>query len=269
MYPEFLSIGDFTISSFGVMIALCFLAGYFLIISEARRKRLDEKVINNMFLATMLSGIVGAKILYLFENVPVSELLSHPLDHLLSRGGLTFYGGFFGALITVWTMARLNKISMWTIGDMAAPALALAYSIGRIGCLLVGDDYGVPSNLPWAMAFPKGMPPTTETVHPTQIYEIVIMFFVFLYLWKIRKKDRPAGWLFSIYLILAGFERLLVEFVRNTTPSPIPGLSVAQVMAIAIILVGAVKLYMTNASSTSDDNQPVSRGKKLNRKKKA
>lgn len=255
MYPELLKIGDFTISSFGVMIALCFLAGYWLISLETKRKKLSEKAVSNMFLAAMIGGIVGAKILYLFENVPIGDLLRHPITHLLSRGGLTFYGGFIGALILVWIIASRNKISMWTVGDLAAPALALAYSIGRIGCLLVGDDYGIPTSLPWGMAFPKGLPPTTETVHPTQIYEIVIMFIAFLYIWKIRTKLKPAGWLFSIYLIIAGLERFFVEFVRSTTESPVPGLSVAQVMALGLIVVGAVKLYTLKDSPEPEPAQ--------------
>ena len=156
---------------------------------------------------------------------------------------------------------------MWTVGDLAAPALALAYSIGRIGCLLVGDDYGVPSNLPWAMAFPQGLPPTTETVHPTQIYEIVIMFIAFLYIWKIRTKIKPAGWLFSIYLIIAGFERFFVEFLRNTTESSVPGLSVAQVMALGLIVVGAVKLYtLRNSGEIELEPEPP---RKAGKKRKA
>lgn len=267
MYPELLKIGDFTISSFGVMIALCFLAGYWLISLETKRKKLNESVVSNMFLATMIGGIVGAKILYLFENVPFGDLIRHPITHLLSRGGLTFYGGFIGALILVWIIANRNKISMWTVGDLAAPALALAYSIGRIGCLLVGDDYGVPTNLPWGMAFPQGLPPTTETVHPTQIYEIVIMFIAFLYIWKIRTKIKPAGWLFSIYLIIAGLERFFVEFVRNTTDSPVPGLSVAQVTALGLIVVGAVKLYtLRNSSGAEPEPEP---NRKSRKKRKA
>lgn len=266
MYPELFNIGGFTISSFGVMIALCFLAGYWLISLETKRKKLSEKAVSNMFLAAMIGGIVGAKILYLFENVPIGDLLSHPITHLMSRGGLTFYGGFIGALILVWIIASRNKISMWTVGDLAAPALALAYSIGRIGCLLVGDDYGIPTSVPWGMAFPKGLPPTEDAVHPTQIYEIVIMFIAFLYIWKIRTKVRPAGWLFSIYLIIAGFERFFVEFVRSTTPSPVPGLSVAQVMAIGLIIVGAVKLY-TLRNTTAPEPSLEPRGKSRKKSK--
>lgn len=267
MYPEIIKIGNFTISSFGLMIALCFLAGYWIVSLEGKRKALNDKLVSNMFLAAMIGGIVGAKLLYLFENVPVSELLRHPVDNLLSRGGLTYYGGFLGAIILAWIIAYRNRLSMWVVGDLAAPALALAYAIGRVGCLLVGDDYGVPSNLPWAMSFPEGLPPTTETVHPTQLYEIIIMSIVFLYIWKIRKKVKPAGWLFSVYLVLAGIERFLIEFIRSTTPSPIPGLSVAQVMALILILIGAFKLYSihTTAEKAPEPQSP----KKFGKKKKA
>jgi phosphatidylglycerol:prolipoprotein diacylglycerol transferase len=118
----------------------------------------------------------------------------------------------------------------------------MGYTLARIGCFLVGDDYGVPSDLPWAMAFPRGLPPTNERVHPTQIYEIILMGAVFIYLWRIRKKEAPTGWLFSIFLILAGVERFLIEIIRVTTPSPISHLSLAQLMSIGLIIVGVVKL---------------------------
>ncbi len=266
MYPEIIRIGDFTISSFGLMIALCFLAGYWIVTLEARRKKLNEKLVSNMFLASMIGGIVGAKLLYLFENVPLSELARHPLDNLLSRGGLTYYGGFFWAILLTWIIAYKNRLSMWVVGDMAAPALALAYAIGRFGCLLVGDDYGIPSDLPWAMSFPKGLPPTTETVHPTQLYEIIIMSIVFVFIWKIRKKAKPAGWLFSVYLILAGLERFFIEFIRSTTPSPVPGLSVAQLMALVIVAIGAIKLYRLHSSGETSE-EPEKPGKFIKRKK--
>ena len=140
-------------------------------------------------------------------------------------------------------IASRYKVSFWKIGDALAPSLAIGYSIGRIGCFLVGDDYGIPSTLPWAMSFPKGLPPTTETVHPTQIYETLIMGLVFIYLWKIRKSDYKTGYMFSLYLVLAGSERFFIEFLRNTTPSPISGLSLAQVMAVVIIIIGINKIY--------------------------
>ena len=248
MYPELFRIGDFVISSFGVMVAIAFLVAYWISSLEYKRKGLDEKLLGNVFVAAMVGGIVGAKILYLLENVPISEIMRNPVPNLFSRGGLTFYGGFFGAVLLVWIISRTNNVSFWKILDGLAPGLAIGHSIGRIGCLLVGDDYGVPSDLPWAMAFPKGLPPTTERVHPTQVYEAILLGIIFLVLWKIRKKEAQDGWLFSILLILAGIERFLIEFIRSTSPSPVPGLSLAQVIALVLIIVGMIKLVRVGDS---------------------
>ena len=242
MYPELFRIGDFVISSFGVMVAIAFLVAYWISSLEYKRKGLDEKLLGNVFVAAMIGGIVGAKILYLLENVPISEIMRNPVPNLFSRGGLTFYGGFFGAVLLVWIISLRSKVSFWNILDGLAPGLAIGHAIGRIGCLLVGDDYGTPSDLPWSMAFPKGLPPTTERVHPTQVYEAILLGIIFLVLWKIRKKEAQDGWLFSILLILAGIERFLIEFIRSTSPSPVPGLSLAQVIALALIIVGIIKL---------------------------
>ncbi len=241
MFPELLRIGDFHITSFGAMVAVSFLVAFWVSGMEFERKGMSRRLHEQGFLACLVGGILGAKLLFLIENVPLSDLISYPMHYLLLRGGLTFYGGFFLALFAFFVLTKKHKESFWKVLDATAPALAIAYATGRVGCLLVGDDYGIASTLPWAMPFPKGSPPTLEAVHPTQIYETIIMSLVFLVLWKIRKKDRPVGWLASIYLGLAGLERFFIEFIRNTTESPISGLSVAQVMAIALILVGALK----------------------------
>ncbi|MDA2919759.1 prolipoprotein diacylglyceryl transferase [Desulfobacterota bacterium AH_259_B03_O07] len=268
MYPELFKIGNFEISSFGFMVAVAFLVAYWIGSLEFRRKGLSEKLLGNLFLAAMIGGIGGAKILYLIENVPLTELLKNPISHLLSRGGLTFYGGLIAAVVLAFIVAYRNKISFWTLGDAAAPALVLAYAVGRIGCFLVGDDYGVPSNLPWAIAFPKGLPPTLERVHPTQIYEIIVMTLVFLIIWNIRKKPAPNGWLFSIYLLLAGFERFFIEFIRSTTGSPIPNISIAQLTAIGLIVVGAAKLISTYSKAPNiEKTTPI--GKKRMKKRKS
>lgn len=241
MFPELLRIGDFHITSFGAMVAVSFLVAFWVSGMEFERKGMSGKLHEQGFLACLVGGILGAKLLFLIENVPLSDLISYPMHYLLLRGGLTFYGGFFLALFAFFVITKKHKESFWKVLDATAPALAIAYATGRVGCLLVGDDYGIASTLPWAMPFPKGSPPTLEAVHPTQIYETIIMSLVFLVLWKIRKKDRPVGWLASIYLGLAGLERFFIEFIRTTTESPISGLSVAQVMALALILIGALK----------------------------
>lgn len=244
MFPELLRIGDFQITSFGAMVAVAFLVAFWISGVEFERKGISKRLHEHVFLASLVGGVLGAKLLFLIENIPLSDLLSHPMHYLLLRGGLTFYGGLFLALFAAFVVVKKHKESFWKVLDASAPALAIAYVIGRTGCFLVGDDYGIPSSLPWAMPFPKGSPPTLEAVHPTQIYEVIIMSLVFVVLWKIRKSKKPVGWLASIYLVLAGLERFSVEFIRNTTESPISGLSVAQIMALLLILVGALK-YMS------------------------
>ena len=234
-------MGGFSVSSFGAMVAAAFVSAYWISGLEFRRKGISEKLHERVFLFCLAGGIAGAKLLFVAENVPPDELVDEPARHLLSRAGLTFYGGFFCALSAAYAVTKRSGESFWKVLDAAAPALALAYAVGRVGCFLVGDDYGVASGLPWAMSFPLGSPPAFDPVHPTQLYEIIAMFFVFVFLWKIRKTERPAGWLASIYLGLAGSERFLVEFVRDTTESPVPGVSLAQVMAAALVLAGVKK----------------------------
>lgn len=252
MYPELLRIGSFVISSFGLMVALAFLAGYWIASLEFKRKKLADKLLGNILLLSMLGGIGGAKLMYIFENVPLSDFISSPFTHIFSRGGLTFYGGFIGAVLLFWILTIKNKVSFFKVMDAITPALAIGHSIGRVGCFLVGDDYGIKSDVPWAVAFPKGLPPTTDPVHPTQVYEVILMGLIFFVLWKLRKRDTPDGWLFSILIILAGIERFLIEFIRNTTPSPIPDLSIAQLIAIGLIVIGILKIISTKNKPTSN-----------------
>ncbi len=241
MFPELLRIGDFQITSFGAMVAISFLVAFWVSWIEFERKGISRQLHEHVFIVCVIGGVLGAKLLFLIENVPLSNIISHPKHYLLLRGGLTFYGGFFLALIAVLAVIKRHKESFWKVLDALAPSLAIAYATGRIGCFLVGDDYGIGSNLPWAMPFPKGSPPTFDPVHPTQLYETIIMSLVFVVLWKIRKNKKPVGWLASIYLGLAGLERFFIEFIRDTTESPISGLSVAQIMALFLIIVGALK----------------------------
>ena len=252
MYPELLRIGSFVVSSFGLMVALAFLAGYWIASLEFKRKKLDDKLLGNILLLSMLGGIGGAKLMYIFENVPLSDFISSPFTHIFSRGGLTFYGGFIGAVLLFWLLTIKNKVSFFKVMDAITPALAIGHSIGRVGCFLVGDDYGIKSDVPWAVAFPKGLPPTTDPVHPTQVYEVILMGLIFFVLWKLRKRNTPDGWLFSILIILAGIERFLIEFIRSTTPSPIPDLSIAQLIAIGLIVIGILKIISTKNKPTSN-----------------
>jgi phosphatidylglycerol:prolipoprotein diacylglycerol transferase len=240
MYPTLFEIGGVSVSSFSVMVLIAYLVAYRLIIIETGRKGLSGNLGDILFGATIVGGLTGAKILFLIQNTTFSEFIANPIRFLAS--GLTFHGGLVGALILIGLIVWKSGISFWLVADALAPALVIAYAIGRVGCLLAGDDYGTPSDLPWAMAFPNGSPPTTERVHPTQIYTTLIMTCVFAFLWKVRKKDLPVGWLSSLTFIILGVERFFMEFIRNTTPSFIPGISQAQLISVGLIAVGVLKL---------------------------
>ncbi len=238
MYPA-IKIGSFAISSSTVMMIIGFIVAYKLCEGEFKRMGLGDDLLDLLFVASIVGGLIGAKILYLMENVTFSEFMANPIKYLSS--GLTYLGGFVGAVVLFWVVVWVKKVKFWFATDAMAPII-ITYAIARIGCFLVGDDYGTPSNLPWAMAFPIGSPPTNERVHPTQIYEILVTLGIFIYIWQIRKRNMPAGWLTSMVLILTGAERFLVEFIRHTTPSFIPGISLAQLMSLGLIIAGVLKL---------------------------
>ena len=248
MYPVLFRIGDIAISSYTVMFIIGFLLAYLPFRSEFKRKGLSEDLLDLLYAASVIGGLIGAKILFLMENVTFREFMTDPIRYLSS--GLTFLGGFLGAVVLILVVVWAKKVNFWLVADAMSPALVLGYSIAKIGCFLVGDDYGPPSHLPWAMAFPEGSPPTNERVHPAQIYEMLAMIGVFVFLWKIRKRNVPIGWLFGVTLILMGVERFLVEFVRNTTPSFIPRVSLAQLMSFGLIVGGALRLLKLRIRET-------------------
>jgi phosphatidylglycerol:prolipoprotein diacylglycerol transferase len=265
MYPELLRIGNFVISSYGVVVAIAFLTATILGEIEWKRKKMDIRDFNNIFIISLISAIIGAKLMFVFENYSIKEIIRKPFEIIFSRAGFTFYGGFLGAIFFVIIYSKIKKISILKIGDTLSPSLAIGYSIGRIGCFLVGDDYGKPTNSFLGIAFPKGSPPTYAKflrenfgdiikipeeipddallkVWPTQIFETISMFFVFLILFKLRDKLRN-GKLFGLYLLLSGIERFLIEFLRMTTRSFIKPLSIAQIIAIFIIITGIIIIW--------------------------
>jgi phosphatidylglycerol:prolipoprotein diacylglycerol transferase len=133
--------------------------------------------------------------------------------------------------------------------DAAAVPLAIGYAVGRIGCQLSGDgDYGVASDLPWAMAYPEGTVATTEEVHPTPVYETLAMGTVAIVLWRLRDRLAPGG-LFALYLVLAGIERLLIELIRRND-SVVAGLTLAQLVSIAMIAAGSAWLVARRRTLT-------------------
>ena len=252
MYPTLVKFGSVSISSFSVMVLISFFVAYFLCERDLIKKGEDRLLADVLMIASVIGGLGGAKILFIIQNATLEEVFSDPMRYLSS--GYTFLGGFIGAILCIYIVSLYKKISFWHLTDLCAAPLIIAYAIGRIGCFLVGDDYGIPTDLPWAVAFPNGAPPTIQEVHPTQLYDSIFMFIFFFVLWKLKDRKNPVGWLTSITIIVLGAERFLVEFLRSTTPSFIDGLSQAQLISLGLVFIGIIKLiyiYSRNKSLSS------------------
>src|SRR3954447_1038819 len=192
-----------------------------------------------MIFAALVGGIVGARGYYLVQNW--DDVRHDFFGNLFSGSGLVWYGGALGGAIAVFLWAWRRNFLTLALLDLAASPLALGYAVGRIGCQLSGDgDYGKPSDLPWAMAYPKGTVPTKVEVHPTPVYETLAMGLIALGLWHLRDRVKP-GLLFALWLVLSGLERLLVEFIRRNDQVAL-GLTLPQLISVAMIAVGALWL---------------------------
>jgi phosphatidylglycerol:prolipoprotein diacylglycerol transferase len=192
-----------------------------------------------MVFAALLGGLIGSRVDYIVQNWATAS--QDLLGSLFSGSGLVWFGGAVGGAVGVILWARWRGYLGRELLDVAAVPLALGYAIGRIGCQLSGDgDYGKDSDLPWAMGYPNGTVPTDpgQTVHPTPVYETLTMGLVALGLWRLRDRLAP-GQLFGLYLVLAGTERFLVEFLRLNDPVLV-GLTLAQLVSLVMIVAGAL-----------------------------
>lgn len=253
-------LGGAPITTFGVMMFGAFLTGGFLMRPLLRREGMDPERAWDVVFMAVIGGIVGAKAYYVLLNW--RELLADPRHMIFSRGGMVWYGGFLGATaLIVWDTLRA-KLPLGKIADVVAAPLAFSYAVGRMGCFLVGDDWGRPTDLPWGIGFPRGTPPTTVAsiersfgitvdpalvqkygdvipVHPTQLYEIAISSAIGVFLWRKFDHRRRDGWLFMLWLVLAGCERFFVEFFRAKDDRFFGPLSLAQVISLTLIATGA------------------------------
>jgi phosphatidylglycerol:prolipoprotein diacylglycerol transferase len=275
VYPFIIHLGPLEITGYGLMMMVAFLMGGWLITLELKRRGLAEDYAADMIAAAVIGGIIGAKLWYV--------ALNQDLGSLFSRGGLVWYGGFIGGAVAVilngW---RLGVPLRWTM-QLSAPALAASYALGRVGCFLVNDDYGRPTTAAWGMKFPHGLPPSTAgnmeklfgipvpagtdpatvlAVHPTQLYETVIMLGVFMVLWRLRKSDYPIGWLFGLYLVCAGVERFLIEILRAKDDRFLGPFTVAQVTSVVLILIGSAILVRWRTGPSPAPGEYLLSGKK-------
>jgi phosphatidylglycerol---prolipoprotein diacylglyceryl transferase len=265
MYPHLFTIGDFTVTSFGLMMFLSFVGGAWVLARQFEKRGLDPEAAWDMLLWIALGGIVGAKLYYV--GLHYEALLENPIRELTNRGGLVWYGGFIGGVLAFYWQARKRNLPLVPAFDATAPALALAYAIGRMGCFLVGDDYGRPTESWVGIAFPEGYPPSTAgyfrsigthipaeipdaavlAVHPTQLYEVALALIMFAVLWRLSGRLR-TGQLFALYLAMYGVLRFGIEFVRAKTDLIILGLTTSQIASILLLVLAGVIWARTTRS---------------------
>ena len=252
MFPTLVKFGRFEITTFGLMMFLAFVVAGWMLARMFRRYGIDEELASSMVVAAALGGIIGAKIYY--------AILFKDWRLLFDRAGLVWYGGMIGGFLACSWLVRRHKADYLTVADAAAPALSIGYALGRIGCFLVGDDYGRPTEAWFGVAFPKGAPPTTARslrefgafvdpsipdwqvlkVHPTQLYEAGAAFLMFAILMWLNRRPHPKGRAWGVFLILLGIERFVVEIFRAKDDRFLGPFTVAQLISALIVIAGIV-----------------------------
>jgi phosphatidylglycerol---prolipoprotein diacylglyceryl transferase len=286
----FLRFGWLTIPTFGLMVACAMIGAYFVLRAEIARRGITSgsaAAEAEMFIAIpCVAGIVGAKFYHLLQSP--RELFADPLGLIFSGYGFAWFGGLLAGFAAFVWLARHRKVRLVDILDAGSPAAALGYGIGRIGCLLSGDgDYGIPTSLPWGMSFPNGLVPTSERVHPTPVYELIVACMIAWFLWRLgtrqiagrnlaqagptapARKERAArgrptragglarGGVFAAYLVLTGVARFLVEFIR-INPRSFLGMSNAQAASVVSVIAGAL-LWQRLKRTSGAQASPITR----------
>jgi phosphatidylglycerol---prolipoprotein diacylglyceryl transferase len=240
MYP-FIHVGPLTLGTYGLLVATGLICAFFVLRADLARRGIaaDAEAIIGI---TGLAGLAGSRLYHLLESP--AEFFANPWPQLFSTMGFAWFGAVIGGFLALWLLARRFQMPVLLMLDVASPAAALGYGIGRMGCLISGDgDYGIPTSLPWGMSFPNGIVPTTQRVHPTPIYEFLIAVAISWILWNIggraSKTPSQSGIVFASYLLLTGLARFLIEFIRINPPSFF-GLTNAQNASLASILAGVI-----------------------------
>jgi phosphatidylglycerol---prolipoprotein diacylglyceryl transferase len=271
MIPVLFKLGPITVYSYGMMMALGFLAADLVISSECKRRGLNPDFASALVVWAAIGGIACSRLYSVLDNF---QAYAHdPWSIIFSGSGFVWYGGLIGGLLSSIVVARYYRINIGATADMAGPALVIGQALGRIGCLLSGDgDWGIPTKLPWGMQYPNAIvgwgPNTVLTVdahhrlisafypgvrvHPTPIYEAIAYTVIFFFLWSRRTKTAVPGQIFYLYMMLAGTARFLVEFLR-INPRVLWGLSEAQIIALIMMFVGTALYIYTSFKARGDE----------------
>lgn len=254
MHPKLITLWEFNIYTYGFFLAVAFIVGVFIAKRFAEKSDIDPEKMTDLCIYTLIGGIVFSRLFYVFTNPALFK------DNLLGifkiwEGGLVFYGGFIGALLTALVYMRFTHLPFWKIADILSIPVAVGHGIGRIGCFFAGCCYGKACDLPWAVVFnhpdtlaqPRGVP-----LHPTQLYSVGVNLTIALFLFMIRKRTKFDGQLFWIYILLYGISRSIVEIFRGDFRGAIVFgmLSISQTIGIAMSLLAVVMLlYLKHRNS--------------------
>lgn len=205
--------GWIPVFSYGSMIALGFLLTYFYICRLAHKRGIDDEHVTDLYLVIIVTSIIGARTNYVLFN------WSEYADHLTSipkvwEGGMVYLGGFIGAMVGGCGYLLLRRLPWGPYYDMFSPAVPFACAVGRIGCFLNGCCFGIVSHLPWAMHFPERNGAPADTCHPTQIYEMLILFAITAFMHVFYKRNRRPGLSMVVFVYLYALDRFIIEFFR-------------------------------------------------------
>ncbi|MBN1586290.1 MAG: prolipoprotein diacylglyceryl transferase [Candidatus Omnitrophica bacterium] len=246
MYPVLLQFGPFSLRTYGVLVSMALLLGYWIFLKETKRVGIDSEQASSALILWVLLGLLGARLYYMLA-VDLLWVLRRPWDlPALWKGGLAIHGGVLGGILGVLWTVRKTRVPFATWADAAAPALALGQAVGRVGCFFAGCCYGKITHVPWAVVFthPQSFAPPNLPLHPTQLYEALLDLGIFGVLWGVRKRVRP-GETFALYLILYGLVRLGVESLRWDRLTLGSRLSLAMIVSLSMVAAASVWLILT------------------------
>ncbi len=227
MRPILFQIWRIPVFSYGFLLACAFVVGTVLAVREARRRGINPDRVIDLALYACIAGIVGSRLVFVLLDIPT--YFQSPAKIInLRDGGLSFQGGLASAILVGIWFCRREKIDPWVMADVAAPVIPLGYALVRIGCLLNGCCYGLPTNVPWAIAARAG---DSTLRHPTQIYAALLSLVIFFVLFRLRNHKRFPGYLMFLYVGLYSVSRFIVEVFRDV-PRVIGPLSLGQLASI-------------------------------------
>lgn len=230
-------IGGLSVKSYGLMITIGILTGYYLLELRAKKKGYNKDNIFDMFMLTLIFGVLGGKLMFIITDI--QEIISNPKVLLNVGEGFVVYGAMIVGIISIYYYCKKKNWDFLNIFDLTVPSLAIGQGFGRIGCFLAGCCYGRETNLPIGVEFPvDSMAPCGIRLHPTQIYSSIFDFILAGFLLWYAKKERKSGKVCALYLIIYSIGRFLVEFLRNDPRGNVSILSTSQFISLFVFIIG-------------------------------